>query len=818
MKKKLSILLAATMALSMVPTSAFAASKASVSTVVAKSGTTYEAVVNPEEGTATVNPPVVYVLPTSGTGITTGAGASDLYLDVTLNNAEWAEAILENNTGSGVDGFYPNADYVLNENSTPTDADDTYGTFAGDTSTVKGVYFLSKTKAQFVVDATVIDTTSKPVVLPMFTKIKGEGAATATVSGNGFTTETVTFATATTGGTLMTVSEVNKSATLVKMGTLLIQETTANTFVPNTTTGDLEFTLKASSYFTWTGTPSVSLLNATGTVSVLNDFDNETWTISIDNYSNTSKRQATIVVNNAELKVGSKAKEGDVKVTLNKISGSTLPTANLVVGAYTEYGVTVQAQEGEKKEIIAGYAYDYDKFEGFEANEDDNSNGRAIAIELNEEVEDSWWSGRKTVITMPANNIRIKKVVVEANDAVYNATTAMSALFTDSADDNFKSFTVDYNSTDSVTEFEGTATSSERNATIFTSGDELDTFTLSTIDVAANEKAKVRFIVYVNVPLGASEELIFTVGGSALEEDKEIKVADVIQPIKLTTTTNEQQLGYKGVKLSNVVVTETFPGALQNGTKLTFTLKDGMAFTGSDGYEVTEGGDDAFRFTSETTSATVGKATLTAGVLNITLRNESEVASQVTIKAPKIDLNRTWPEGDYKLEVAIASAGATTITSGGTAADADYLKVVTPAMDKEAQGTQQLAISAGSTDYTVGTVKATAPVAPFIDSNSRIQVPVRAITEGLGYAVNWSDADDTVTITAKGYVVQMKIGSTAVTVNGVKAFDMDTTAQIVDGYTFVPLRGLAQALNVGVTWADDTKTATFDPNVGYTAK
>lgn len=84
--------------------------------------------------------------------------------------------------------------------------------------------------------------------------------------------------------------------------------------------------------------------------------------------------------------------------------------------------------------------------------------------------------------------------------------------------------------------------------------------------------------------------------------------------------------------------------------------------------------------------------------------------------------------------------------------------------------------------------------APYIDSASRLQVPIRVISENFGAKVDWDQASQTATING---AVKIKVGDAAIT-TPFGNIAMDTTAVLKDGRTYVPIRFIANALGFGV--------------------
>ena len=88
---------------------------------------------------------------------------------------------------------------------------------------------------------------------------------------------------------------------------------------------------------------------------------------------------------------------------------------------------------------------------------------------------------------------------------------------------------------------------------------------------------------------------------------------------------------------------------------------------------------------------------------------------------------------------------------------------------------------------------------PFIDSNDRTQMPVRALTESLGADVEWDESTQTVTIRKDNVIILLMIGSDTIYVNGTKS-KMDTAAMTINNRNYIPIRYIAEAMGMVVTW------------------
>lgn len=99
---------------------------------------------------------------------------------------------------------------------------------------------------------------------------------------------------------------------------------------------------------------------------------------------------------------------------------------------------------------------------------------------------------------------------------------------------------------------------------------------------------------------------------------------------------------------------------------------------------------------------------------------------------------------------------------------------------------------------------------PFINKDNRTLVPVRAPLEAARAAVTWNDVARQATVAKGDKTAVFTIGSKQYTVNG-ETKHMDTEAQIAGNRTVFPIRFVAEAIGLTVTWDENTWT------VGITA-
>ena len=89
-------------------------------------------------------------------------------------------------------------------------------------------------------------------------------------------------------------------------------------------------------------------------------------------------------------------------------------------------------------------------------------------------------------------------------------------------------------------------------------------------------------------------------------------------------------------------------------------------------------------------------------------------------------------------------------------------------------------------------------VLPILE-DGRVLVPMRKIFEKLGAVIEWADETATVTATKGETVITLKIGDKVAHVNG-EALKLDVPAKVVDGRTLVPIRFISESLGYDVSW------------------
>lgn len=106
-------------------------------------------------------------------------------------------------------------------------------------------------------------------------------------------------------------------------------------------------------------------------------------------------------------------------------------------------------------------------------------------------------------------------------------------------------------------------------------------------------------------------------------------------------------------------------------------------------------------------------------------------------------------------------------------------------------------------------------VAPFID-NDRTLVPIRVISENLGYSVNWDNQTRKVTVKNNDKSIELTIGKKEVNINGTNN-SIDVAPMIKNERTFVPLRFISESFDNDVNWDNNTRTVKINKKENITS-
>jgi len=89
--------------------------------------------------------------------------------------------------------------------------------------------------------------------------------------------------------------------------------------------------------------------------------------------------------------------------------------------------------------------------------------------------------------------------------------------------------------------------------------------------------------------------------------------------------------------------------------------------------------------------------------------------------------------------------------------------------------------------------------------DGRTLVPLRAVSEALGFSVEWNAQMQRASLTKSDYTVRVQIGNNNMLVNE-ENISLDVPAQIINGRTMLPVRAIAEATGMDVIWNRNIRT------------
>jgi 3D (Asp-Asp-Asp) domain-containing protein len=109
-------------------------------------------------------------------------------------------------------------------------------------------------------------------------------------------------------------------------------------------------------------------------------------------------------------------------------------------------------------------------------------------------------------------------------------------------------------------------------------------------------------------------------------------------------------------------------------------------------------------------------------------------------------------------------------------------------------------------------------VQPFVDASHLLQIPVRTLSQELGYETSWDFADNALKVTLKNNknTFSFNVGERQAALNG-KPVTLDTAPQLINGTTYIPFRDLAESLDIRVQWDAHNRVAILDEDGRYHA-
>ena len=466
------------------------------------------------------------------------------------------------------------------------------------------------------------------------------------------------------------------------------------------------------------------------------------------------------------------AEMGDIALTVSSYwakSGNKVATSNnLVVATYGDESVKVSTvDEEDLPEIVAGYLDDKD------------GNNFVVEVTLKEETKGSLSAGR--YIDFDFNDeVQVAvgediKYYVGTGSRDYDEANVMPAGLLDFANNKEKDcseFTITVPADKELTGWDATKA--------------------NTLTLYIPVTAEADFTGDVELSIS---------GAKAGVEDTSLVVGKVIAPITVETQVSDIVNGAQQQAAANIVIKENVPGYLDAGEDIVLDLDtlglEGFAF-GDASAEVTDGDIDINKIVVDK-----------SGTITIPVKDTSTIKSTITVSDVIVNLGRNLPVGNYDLSV-----GGNALVENGDYMDKDFSDstVKTPYLNiTTASEGINATFTVGQASYTTNNQTVEMDVAPYIDSNNRMLVPIRYAANAMGVSdsnIQWNGYTQTGTISGAMGVVQVTVGSTnLITSNG--TITMDTVAVNTNDRIYVPVRYIANALGASVEWDPATRTATF---------
>lgn len=550
---------------------------------------------------------------------------------------------------------------------------------------------------------------------------------------------------------------------------------------------DDEITLKLNSGFEFANNDNNEItIKADGSeIEPTVTYDDDEIVITVD--SNISADIDTLTISGIQVEATS-AKEGSVATI--KVSATGNDSVSVEVATVVDYAVSMSVDEDEDVPVI------YSGVDVDNTGITDDSDHESLEVTIEETFAGAWDNAKKFTLTLP--------------EGVYATDVDVTADGIDLDEENFKTAYDD-----------GEYEYFEFDKRIFDENE------------SGNDPYELNFTFTLVADPDFEGDVVLTLEGDAMDE-QEVTIAKFVKPYTVSAQQNDLNIDYRNTEIpTDVVITEAEAGLWEKGSEFALTL-DKIEFD-----------DDATVTADDASGMTVKDVKTTDGEIRFTVDSESDdEPATVTVSDMTLYMDRSLPAGAYDLNLyaldmlGVSSADEAESFDGDdyTASDKGYLPQTLLAdtdvfVGDEADDISYLAkagfvniVTAGS-DTTGFTTKLTVPIgenyliagetqvtldAPaYINAEGYTMLPVRAIATSLGIDNNnvlWDQATRTVTILYGDRIISMTLGASVMYVNG-SSIPTSSSVEIVNDRTFLPMRDLATALGVtDLTWDADPTT------------
>lgn len=291
----------------------------------------------------------------------------------------------------------------------------------------------------------------------------------------------------------------------------------------------------------------------------------------------------------------------------------------------------------------------------------------------------------------------------------------------------------------------------------------------------------------------------------------------------------------RNVEADNILITEAEEGMFKKNSHLILSV-DRIELEGDIKLNVIQGDIEAeteitdkagLKRAADVSDEDLKKYSDKCSYIVITIINESTEPSVMEISGLKMYLDRTLPNGEYKLESVYTGNGETLWQNSSdnkedydkngvfeyepVIVSNDYVNVITSGRDNDdSTVVKEIKIGVGEEKIKSGINLIALDAPAYINEEGYTMLPLRAVSEALDANVSWDDATKSITVMRGQRVVSFSVGSRNMYINGT-VVPVNTSVEIKDGRAFIPVRDIANALSISkIDWNEETKTVTLN--------
>ncbi|OOO00750.1 MAG: hypothetical protein ATN35_00065 [Epulopiscium sp. Nele67-Bin004] len=309
---------------------------------------------------------------------------------------------------------------------------------------------------------------------------------------------------------------------------------------------------------------------------------------------------------------------------------------------------------------------------------------------------------------------------------------------------------------------------------------------------------KITFTFEAQVQNNYSGDITIVAESRDFETVQEVVVGEVVEIFKSNFVGAEIRVGYRNQIGGQITLAEISPESLQKDKQIVIDI------------------DNSYGVTIESANvvATNGlqlDTKIVDGAIVITILSDSYDVSSISISDIAFTANNSASEGYYDLRIGgsalsmvnkSATSGSLNESMKHAVVAKDFLKVGTKNTYRNIEAMLNIKTGEASLNGTSVELVTT----PYITDDNRTMVGVRDLVTMFEIPDDSINVvGSTVTIVSDDNVVQLTNGSREMLLNGTQ-ITMDGEMQIVDGRTYVPVRYIAQAFGLNVSFSGDTIT------------